>query len=249
MTAGLAHDFRTILAVIQAGLSVAKRAGPNSPNWELAVSAVDDAIRRGMRLTTELLVFARGGKPEVNSENINALLTGSTTFLRYGAGPGITVTLDLASALPDCRIDPAQFSAAILNLVVNARDAMPKGGEIRISTDECREPCGNLEAETGRWVRVRVTDEGSGMAPDVVESLLDPNFTTKGDAGTGQGVPQVVAFMRASGGTVCVSTEPGVGSCFDLRLPAADPGAPAEIGNHWHQPERSRTRAKARVPT
>jgi signal transduction histidine kinase len=237
MTAGLAHDFRTILAIIQAGISVAKRAGPDSPNWALAVAAVDEAIGRGMRLTNELLVFARGGTPDVQTENLNDLLTGSTTFMRYGAGPGINVTLELASSLPACRVDPAQFNAAILNLVVNARDAMPKGGEIRISTDECRDPGGEGEAEVGRWVRVRVSDQGSGMPPEVVEHLFDPYFTTQGDAGTGLGVPQVLAFMRASGGTLGVSTVPGAGTCFDLRFPAADQTDPA-IDSQWRQLDR-----------
>jgi signal transduction histidine kinase len=237
MTAGLAHDFRTILAIIQSGINVAKRAGPDSPNWELAVSAVDEAIRRGMRLTNELLVFARGGTPDVHTESLNDLLTGSTTFMRYGAGPSIRVTLDLASSLPECRIDPAQFNAAILNLVVNARDAMPKGGEIRISTDECDDPGGGAEADAERWVRVRVSDQGSGMPPEVVEHLFDPYFTTKGDAGTGLGVPQVLAFMRASNGTIGVSTVPGAGTCFDLRFPAADEAGP-RADSHWRQLDR-----------
>jgi signal transduction histidine kinase len=236
MTAGLAHDFRNILAVVQSGVSVAKRAGPDSPNAELAWTAIDEAVRRGMRLTTELLVFARGGRPDVHTENVNDLLTGAITLMKYGAGPGIRVTLDLATTLPECRIDPAQFSAAILNLVVNARDAMPNGGEIRIATDECHEPCGDFAAPADRWVRVRISDQGSGMSADIVEHLFDPYFTTKGDAGTGLGVPQVVAFMRASGGSVCVSTEPGAGTCFDLRFPAADQGAQA--GSQWRQLDR-----------
>ena len=237
MTAGLAHDVRNILAVIQAGINVAKRAGPESPNAELAWTAIDEAVRRGLRLTNELLVFARGGKPDVHTENVNELLTGAITLMKYGVGPDIKVTLDLATTLPDCRIDPAQFSAAILNLVVNARDAMPKGGEIVIATDECHEPCGELEAPADRWVRVRITDEGSGMSADIVEHLFDPYFTTKGDAGTGLGVPQVVAFMRASGGTVCVNTEPGTGTCFDLRFPAAVPGSQSD-GSEWRQLDR-----------
>jgi signal transduction histidine kinase len=236
MTAGLAHDFRTILAVIQSGMRVASKAGPDSANWQLAMSAVDEAVRRGMRLTNELLVFARGGKPDVSTENINDLLAASTTFMKYGAGPGIRITFDLAPSLPDCLIDPAQFNAAILNLVVNARDAMPEGGELRIATDECREPCGDLKGGAGRWVRVRVTDHGSGMSPEVVEHLFDPYFTTKGDAGTGLGVPQVVAFMRASGGTVCVSTEPRIGTCFDLRFPATDQAG--SVVEEWRQIDR-----------
>lgn len=237
MTAGLAHDFRNILAIVQSGIGVARRAAPDSRNAALAWAAVDDAIERGGRLTSELLLFARGGAPEVHPENINELLTASITFMKYGAGPEIRVALDLAPALPACRVDPAQFNAAILNLVVNARDAMPKGGEIRISTDECTEPCGDLKSPAKRWARVRIVDQGSGMSAEIVEHLFDPYFTTKGAAGTGLGVPQVVAFMRASGGSVCVSTEPGAGSCFDLRFPAADYGASIDGGSHPGQPD------------
>jgi signal transduction histidine kinase len=261
MTAGLAHDFRTILAVIQSGVNVARRAGADAPKRELALAAVDDAVRRGARLTAELLVFARGGRPDVHTEDVNGLLTGSATFLKYGAGPGIRITLDLAPRLPECRLDPAQFNAAILNLVVNARDAMPDGGEIRIVTDECRGPCGAVDAKVERWVRVQVIDQGSGMPPDVLEHLFEPYFTTKGDAGTGLGVPQVLAFVRASGGSVCVSSEPGVGTSFDLRFPAADTSDPPDDGL-WRQLDRwtneggrvkparsSRARRKPRRPT
>jgi signal transduction histidine kinase len=230
MTAGLAHDFRTILAVIQSGVNVARRAGADAPKRDLALAAVDEAVRRGARLTEELLVFARGGRPDVHTEDINDLLAGSATFMKYGAGPGIRIALDLAPTLPECRLDPAQFNAAILNLVVNARDAMPDGGEIRIATDECRGPCGDVEKTVERWVRVRITDQGSGMPPEVLEHLFEPYFTTKGDAGTGLGVPQVLAFVRASGGSVCVSSEPGVGTSFDLRFPVADAPEPPDDG-------------------
>jgi signal transduction histidine kinase len=230
MTAGLAHDFRTILGVVQAGLSVARRAGPGSANWDVALSAIDEAIRRGERLTGELLVFARGGKPDVHTQNVNDLLTASKAFIRYGAGPGIRLAFDLAPTLPDCCVDRAQFNAAILNLVVNARDAMPDGGEIRIATDECPRPCEELASSAKRWIRLRIIDQGSGMPPEVVEHLFDPYFTTKGEGGTGLGVPQVVAFMRASGGTVCVTTAPGAGTCFELCFPVADGGKPVNGG-------------------
>ena len=237
MTAGLAHDFRTILAVIQSGIRVAKRAGKDTQKADSALAAVDEAIQRGMRLTTELLVFARGGKQEVGKENVNELLVGTNTLLKYGAGPAIQIKLDLATELPDCPVDSAQFTAALLNLVVNARDAMPSGGEIRIATDECHEPCGDSDSATGRWVRVRVADQGTGMPPDVAAHLFDPYFTTKGEAGTGLGLPQVVAFMRALGGTVCVSTEAGRGTCFDLRFPIAD-DHDAVPSNDWRPLDR-----------
>jgi hypothetical protein len=91
--------------------------------------------------------------------------------------------------------------------------------------------------EPGRWVRVRVTDQGSGMSPEIVEHLFDPYFTTKGDSGTGLGVPQVVAFMRASGGCVCVRTEPGAGTSFELRFPAVDQ-AGVHADDDWRQLDR-----------
>ncbi len=237
MTIGLTHDFRNILAVVQSAVRVAQRAGPGSPNADLAWAAINEAVGRGIGLTGELLVFARGGKPEIHPGNVNDLLTGATTFMKYGAGPGVNVTLDLATALPDCRIDAAQFNSTILNLVINARDAMPEGGEIRIATDECHEPCGDLAAPVERWVRVRISDQGSGMSAEIAEHLFDRYFTTKGDAGTGLGVPQVVAFMRACGGTVRVTTEPGTGTCFELRFPAADRGDQVD-GGEWCQLDR-----------
>jgi signal transduction histidine kinase len=237
MTAGLAHDFRTILAVIQAGLGVARRAGPDTAKWDLALSAIDEAIRRGERLTGELLVFARGGKPEVLALNVNDLLTASKTLFGYAAGPGIQVILDLAPAVPDCRIDRAQFNAAILNLVVNARDAMPAGGDIRVTTDEWPTPREVSDDVAERWVRVRIADHGSGMPADVVKHLFDPFFTTKGEGGTGLGVPQVVAFMRACGGTVSVDTAPGEGTCFELRFPAIQHDEPSDAA-HWRQLDR-----------
>lgn len=234
MTAGLAHDFRNILAIVQSGASVARKAAPGSAKADLAWAAIHEAIARGTRLTNELLVFARGGTPDVKAHSVNELLTGASTILKYGAGPVIRVKLDLASAVPECLIDPVQFNAAILNLIVNSRDSMANGGEIRIATDECREPCGVSASVAEKWVRVRVWDQGSGMSPEIVEHLFDPFFTTKGDAGTGLGIPQVLAFMRASGGTVCVSTEPGAGTCFDLRFPAGQQVAPASTAQ-WRQ--------------
>lgn len=230
MTAGLAHDFRTILTVIQSGANIASRAGGDVDRSALAFAAIEEAVRRGKRLTDELLVFARGGEAPVRTQGINELLARSITLLNYAAGLDIRIRLDLAKALPNCRLDTGQFISAVLNLVVNARDAMPAGGEVWIVTDEYRGRLGDSEPSSDRWVRVRVIDQGSGMPPEVAEHLFDPYFTTKGDAGTGLGLPQVVAFMRRSGGTICASTEPGVGTCFDLRFPVADLGFAVTAG-------------------
>ena len=152
-------------------------------------------------------------------------------FLKYGAGPGIQVTLDLAPDLPKCLVDPPQFNAAILNLVVNARDAMPGGGTIKIGTA--------LIAEDDRvkFVRLRVRDDGLGMPPEVTERIFDPYFTTKGESGTGLGVPQVNALMKQIGGYVTVDSSVGNGTAFDLFFPAHDGQLPL-TADAWRQLDR-----------
>lgn len=237
MTAGLAHDFRSILAIIESGISLAERNHDDPEMVEAALAAAHDGVRRGVQLTSQLLLFARPREPDIRPDDVNDLLNKLRAFLKYGAGPGIRVTLDLAPSLPRCRIDATQFNAAILNLVINARDAMPDGGEIRIQTDECRQDIEDSDAPPGRCVRVRISDDGCGMPPEIAEHLFDLYFTTKGEAGTGLGVPQVAAFMRSSGGTVRVRTEPGTGTTFELRFPASDDGDPVE-SNLWRQLDR-----------
>lgn len=237
MTAGLAHDFRSILAIIESGINLAERNQDDPEKLEAALAAAHDGVRRGVQLTSQLLGFARPEKPDIRPADVNDLLSRLKAFLKYGAGPGVRVTLELTPNLPRCRIDVPQFNAAILNLVINARDAMPDGGEIRIQTDECQQAIENSDAPPRRCVRVRISDQGCGMLPEIAEHLFDPYFTTKGDAGTGLGVPQVAAFMRSSGGTVCVRTEPGAGTTFDLLFPTSDDGDPVE-NNLWRQLDR-----------
>lgn len=237
MTAGLAHDFRSILAIIESGIHVAERNQDDPEKVKAALAAAHDGVRRGVQLISQLLMFARPGKPNTHPEDVNDLLSRLTALLKYGAGPGIRVSLDLAPNLSRCQIDAAQFNAAILNLVINARDAMPDGGEIRIETDECAQLVEDSDAPPGQCVRLRISDDGCGMSPEIAEHLFDPYFTTKGDAGTGLGVPQVAAFMRSSGGTVGVCTESGVGTTFDLRFPTSDYRDPVE-NNLWRQLDR-----------
>jgi signal transduction histidine kinase len=135
----------------------------------------------------------------------------------------VCVDLDLSPSIPNCVADPAQFSVAILNLVINARDAMPNGGKIKVSTSRCvvrRDGLGS--SALGAYVRVRVQDNGSGMPKQVAERIFEPFFTTKGEEGTGLGIPQVGAFMRRIGGHIAVASELGIGTTFDLFFPAVE---------------------------
>ena len=216
MTGGIAHDFRNVLAVVASGLRIAEQNAGDPAKLAAALAAAHDGVERGLRMISRLLAFASQQELKTGPEDVNALLEKLRMFLKYGAGSGIRVILELASDLPKCLVDPPQFNAAILNLVINARDAMPEGGVIRISTAAVRgmnlgHPCD--------YVRVRVRDHGVGMPPDVIERIFDPYFTTKGERGTGLGIPQVHALMQQAGGFVRVDSAVGKGTSFDLFFP------------------------------
>jgi hypothetical protein len=129
------------------------------------------------------------------------------------------------------------FNAAILNLVVNARDAMPDGGEIRIRTGLIRLSETDDASDDSHCVMVRIIDQGAGMTKEVRDRIFDPYFTTKGETGTGLGIPQVASFMRSSGGCLNVNSEPGAGTSFDLYFPVCD--SPGLLGTSlWRQLDR-----------
>jgi signal transduction histidine kinase len=234
MTGGIAHDFRNILCVITSGLNVAERHSGDPEKLDSALAAVREGVARGMKMTNRLLAFAKQQDLETGRDDVNTLLTKLRAFLKYGAGPGIRVILKLAPDLPKCLVDPPQFNSAILNLVVNARDAMPDGGAIRISTATVRgmnlgRPC--------KYVRLRVSDDGIGMPAEVTRRIFDPYFTTKGDSGTGLGMPQVQALMRQLGGYVTVESVVGRGTSFELFFPV-DEEKPAAARDAWRQIDR-----------
>lgn len=142
--------------------------------------------------------------------------------------------LELATDLPKCLVDPRQFNAAILNLVVNSSDAMPEGGVIRMSTAAVRgmnlgRPC--------EYVRVSVRDHGVGMPREIIERIFDPYFTTKGDCGTGLGIPQVHALTQKVGGFVLVDSAVGKGTSFDLFFPVHEK-KPKVVPDAWRQLDR-----------
>ena len=234
MTSGIAHDFRNVLAVVASGLRVAEQNAGDPVKLAAALAAAHDGVERGLKMISRLLAFAGQQELKTGPEDVNALLEKLKMFLKYGAGPGIRVILELTSDLPKCLVDPPRFNAAILNLVVNARDAMPAGGTIRISTAAVREmnlghPCD--------YVRIRVLDHGVGMPPEVIERIFDPYFTTKGDHGTGLGIPQVHALTQQVGGFVRVDSAVGKGTSFDLFFPVHEE-EPAILPDAWRQLDR-----------
>lgn len=224
MTGGIAHDFKNILAIVDAGLRLAERHSREPEKVRACIAGAREGVDRGLRLTSQLLTFAKRQELDARTGDVNELLKDLELFLTYGAGAGIRIALELASDIPECVVDRSQFNAAVLNLVVNARDAMPNGGEIRISTAHWDVTSAATGAPAlGRYVRVRVTDTGQGMSAEVLEKVFDSQFTTKGEKGTGLGLPQVQAFMRLIGGHVRVASEPAIGTTVDLLFPSVRP--------------------------
>ena len=222
MTGGVAHDVRNILAVVESGLRIAERT--NEPErLRVGIAAAREGLDRGAKLISQLLNFAKQQELGIQAGDANELLRNLGVFLQYGAGPGIRIVFKLAPAIPECVVDRAQFGTALLNLVVNARDAMPRGGEIEISTERRTiEAASSSSRAPGTYVCVRVKDQGQGMSADVMQRVFDPFFTTKGERGTGLGLPQVCAFMQRIGGSVSISSERGQGTSVDLLFPSVD---------------------------
>ncbi|APO79802.1 sensor histidine kinase protein (plasmid) [Rhizobium etli 8C-3] len=226
MTGGIAHDLRNILAIVESGLRLAERKADQPESVRAFIAAAREGVDRGVELISQLLAFADHREPDLQVRNLNELVSSTGPFLRYGAGPGIRVRLALGSDIPSCLIDPALFDAAVLNLVLNARDAMPGGGEIWIGTERLvATNCAKGGPAPGTYARLRVKDHGCGMPQDVLQKVLDPFFTTKGENGTGMGLAQVRTFMQMVGGHLSIASERGTGTTVDLLFPLPDAAA------------------------
>jgi signal transduction histidine kinase len=230
LTGGMAHDFNNLLHVVTGHLSMIGRLADNNPRIRGHVLAAEQAVGQSARLIGSLLSFARRQTLRVEPVNLNMLLQESRPILVRSLGGTIQLQTSLASDLPICKADPAQFQSAILNLVINARDAMPEGGHVWITTSEtmlgAEDLQANLDASPGRFVSVSVQDDGSGMTAKVLARVFEPFFTTKEiGKGSGLGLSQIYGFARQSRGHVHLRSEPGAGTCVTLYLPIAD--APA----------------------
>jgi signal transduction histidine kinase len=221
MTGGIAHDFRNLLAVIESGLRFAEKRADEPEHVRAYIAMAREGIDRGIELASQLLAFAKHQELDVHAGDLNQFLRSFEPFLRYGAGPDIRVKLELGSDIPDCLIDPALFDAAVLNLIVNARDAMPNGGEIRVVTERLVQKTATPDPPgPGTYVCVHVKDQGCGMSAEVLRKMFDPFFTTKGEKGTGIGLSQVHALTQMVGGHVRIASERGIGTTVDLLFPS-----------------------------
>jgi signal transduction histidine kinase len=217
LAGGIAHDFNNMLAVVRGGAQLLRRrlASPE-PQISHLLDGIDQGVDRAAGLTGRLLAFSRRRPLALQVTDANALVNGMTDVLRYALGRNVTVETALCPDLWPVLVDPNQLENAILNLAVNARDAMPEGGSICIKT-------ANLSGDrhiSGPHVMIAVQDTGKGMTPEVLRRAFEPFFTTKGEGqGTGLGLAQVHALARSSGGFVRIDSAPGKGSTVTLYFP------------------------------
>ena len=230
MAGGVAHDFNNVLSIIHTALGLLKlnvAADSNHAAAQLKTCAMmEQAIERARSLTRRLLDFSkrRADKPQLVVPY--DLLTKEEPLLRSSLGPGISlkiVRVESKHTPTRIRIDPTEFAQLLLNLSVNARDAMPKGGTLRFevaSVDASDSPAASDFIPPGRWTLLRVVDSGVGMPPEVIAHIFEPFFTTKGeDKGTGLGLATVRNIVLAAGGHVKVSSEVGRGTEFRFYFP------------------------------
>jgi two-component system NtrC family sensor kinase len=228
LTGGIAHDFNNMLTAVIGNLEMILRrvvggGDEKVQRWaELGLMAAE----RAAGLTQRLLVFARRQSLESKAVDVNDLVAGMIELLRTTVGETTAISIKTGKGLWRALADPHQLESALLNLAINARDAMPNGGLLTIETSNSDQPLAKLpggdEPPIGPFVMISVTDDGEGMTQDVLDHVFEPFFTTKPvGTGTGLGLPQVYGFVRQSGGHVSISSEPGLGTCVKLYLPRA----------------------------
>jgi PAS domain S-box-containing protein len=230
LTAGVAHDFNNMLAVTLGNAELLEdKLGKDDPQ----LAAVVHATQRGAELTQHLLAFSR--KQVLNPKVINAndLIAGITGLLRHTLEEHIDIETVAGAGLWNCEVDPARLENALVNLAINARDAMPDGGKLTIETANARldddYAAAQAEVKPGQYVMLAVTDTGTGMAPEVRDHAFEPFFSTKAvGKGTGLGLAMVYGFVKQSGGHVTIYSEPGEGTTIKLYLPRSTAAAAAE---------------------
>src|SRR5216684_2425685 len=224
LTGGMAHDFNNLLGIIVGNLDLAReRVGSDDELREIVGEALEAALR-GADLTRRLLAFARRQPLRPVRIDVNELVSDTMRLMRRLLGEAIEISLELAETIWPVTVDPAQLEASLANLATNARDAMPKGGRLIITTANRRldadYAAAHADVAEGDFVMIEVSDTGTGMSAEIISQVFEPFFTTKETGkGTGLGLSMVFGFLRQSGGHVNVYSEPDVGTTFRLYLP------------------------------
>ncbi|MEJ7934675.1 PAS domain S-box protein [Sphingobium sp. AN558] len=227
LTGGVAHDFNNLLAVIVGSLDLARQRLETGADITRYLNNAMAAAERGATLTQRMLAFARKQELKLTSVDCIALVRDMADLLQATLGAGVAIETRFPLTLSPAYADPAQLELAVLNLAVNARDAMPNGGHIMIEGVEISpDDCPRLKLPVGRYVQLSISDRGEGMDADTLARAREPFFTTKGiGKGTGLGLSMVHGFAEQCGGALHIASTPGEGTTVSLRLPVG--AAPA----------------------
>ena len=245
LTGGVAHDFNNLLTPIVGSLDLIRRRHKDDERTQRMVGGALQAAERAATLTQRLLAFARRQALQPKAVDIGALIDGLADLIRRSLGPSIAVALEIPRHLSSARIDPNQLELALLNLAINARDAMPGGGRLTLSVAEVVVDARNtVGLDAGRYIRLTARDTGVGMDRVTLTRAMEPFFSTKGiGKGTGLGLSMVHGLAAQSGGTLKLASEPGKGTSVELWLPATDE-VPVDGAEPLTEPLRARCAAK-----
>ncbi len=227
LTSGIAHDFNNILGIILGNLDLLRMHTRHDPDTANRVDVITTAARRAVTVTNQLLGFSRRQTTEAVVTDLSIAIERLSAMVAHAVAPETTVDYQLADHLWDTEIDVGDFEAALLNLAINARDAMEPDGRISLQTTNCTVDPGRTHAHgvaPGEYVRLSVQDNGRGMSPEVQDQVFEPFFTTKptGD-GTGLGLSLVFGFVQRSNGHIHVTSQADMGTIFDVYLPRYQP--------------------------
>lgn len=225
LAGGIAHDFNNIMqGILGYSSMLLSTADPDSFQFK-ALSIIQEAAERAASLTQRLLGFARKGKYRIAEVDIHREIQKVTELIRQTLDRNVRITFDLRAASPVVKGDPSQMHQVLLNLAVNARDAMPSGGTLSFTTDlltlDADYCTKHIDCAPGAYLLIQVADTGMGMTADVQKHLFEPFFTTK-VGGTGMGLPMIHGIVKNHGGSIIVYSEPGHGTVFKIYLPVAN---------------------------
>ena len=226
LTGGVAHDFNNILTVITGTIEILEEGVADRPELAAIAKMIDDAAERGAELTSHLLAFSRRQPLRPRDTNVNALIMEVGRLLRPTLGGNIEIESMLDDNASSALIDPSQLTTSLLNLALNARDAMPDGGKLTFETTDSvlddNYAGMNEEVGPGPYVMIAVSDNGPGIAPEIIDKVFEPFFTTKVlGKGTGLGLSMVYGFVKQSGGHIKIYSEVGHGTTIKMYLPRA----------------------------
>ena len=239
LAGNIAHDFNNLLMiVIGYGEILQDRANTQEISELLA------AARRASTLTKRLLAFGRRQVMQVQRVDINRVVSQVQAMLARVIGPEVRLTTTLDASIPSVEVDPGQLEQVLVNLAMNARDAMPNGGTLQVETAVLDVTRPYFQMPSGRYVRLTVTDCGVGMAPEVLSQIFEPFFTTKGNRGTGLGLSSVYGIVKQSGGYIWCDSTPGQGTTFTIYLKPAAGTAASETP---HAPQERAAGGEERV--